>query len=103
MKNGGLRTGKRKRGVPEDMRGQEGQEGVGRDEVVTRATKGTDTKVGMMACSTAREHDEQGESEKRVVVKIFVHRWKHEQREQNRGVHRCTRTHTICNILVKLM
>ena len=52
MKNGGLRTGKRKRGVPEDMRGQEGQEGAGREEVVTRATKATDTKVRVMARST---------------------------------------------------
>ena len=34
---------------------------------------------------------------------IFVHRRKHEQREQNRGVHRCTRTCTICKILVKLI
>ena len=66
-KNGGLRTGKRKHGVPEDMRGQSGQEGAGRDEAVTRATKGTDTEVGVMARSTAREHDEQGESEKRVM------------------------------------
>ena len=35
-----------------------------------------------------------------VVVEIFVHRRKHEQREQNRGVHRCTCTHSICNILI---
>ena len=34
------------------------------------------------------------------VVEIFVHRQKHEQREQNRGVHRCTCTHSICNILI---
>ena len=34
------------------------------------------------------------------VVEIFVHRRKHEQREQNRGVHRCTCTHSICNILI---
>ena len=66
-KNGGLRAGKRKRGVPEDMRGQSSQEGASRDEAVTRATKGTDTEVGVMARSTAREHDEQGESEKRVM------------------------------------
>ena len=32
-----------------------------------RATKDTDTEVGVMACSTAREHDEQRESEKRVM------------------------------------
>ena len=67
MKNGGLRTGKRKHGVPEDMRGQSGQEGVGRDEAVTRATKGTDTKVGVTARSTAKEHDEHGENEKRMM------------------------------------
>ena len=35
-----------------------------------------------------------------AVVEIFVHRRKHEQREQNRGVHRCTCTHSSCNILV---
>ena len=34
-------------------------------------------------------------------MKIFVHRRKHERREQNRGMHRCTRTHFICKILIK--
>ena len=42
-------------------------------------------------------------AEEHAVVKIFVHRRKHEQREQTRGVHRCTRTRTICKILVILM
>ena len=68
VKNGGLRTGKRKRGVPEDMRGQLGQEGAGQDEAVTRATKGTDTKVGVMAHSTAREHGKQRKGGKHVMV-----------------------------------
>ena len=38
----GLHTGKRKRGVPEDMRGQPCQEGESRDEAVTRATEDND-------------------------------------------------------------
>ena len=54
------------------------------------------------------EREEACQAEKCVkrvtgVVKIFVHRRKHEQRERNRGVHRCTRTCTICKILIKLM
>ena len=32
-----------------------------------RATKDTDTEVGVMACSTVRKHGEQGESGKRVM------------------------------------
>ena len=49
-------------------RGKRGtKEGAGRDKAVTRATKDTDTEVGVMARSTAREHDEQGESGKRVM------------------------------------
>ena len=31
-----------------------------------------------------------------IVMKIFVHRRKHEQREQKGGVHRCTRTCITC-------
>ena len=36
-----------------------------------------------------------------VGMKIFVHRRKHERREQNWGVHRCTRTCFICKIPIK--
>ena len=39
-------------------------------------------------------------AEEHAVVKIFVHRRKHERREQNRGVHRCTRTCIIYKILI---
>ena len=61
-----LRTGKRKRDVPEDMRDQTCQEGARRGEAITRASKGTDTEVGMMVCSTPREHEKQRKGGKRA-------------------------------------
>ena len=63
----GLRTGKRKRDIPESMQVQAGQEGASRDEAVTRAAKDPDTEVGMTVGSTAREYDKQGRNEERVM------------------------------------
>ena len=71
-KNEGLRTVKRKHDIPEDVRGQPGREGVGQEEVVTRAARNTDTDVR----STAREHREQGRNEERVM-------WSHEGRKMS--------------------
>ena len=66
--NNGVHTGKRKRGgFPEGMRGHAGQKGASRGEAVTRASKDTDTEVGMMVCSTAREHGKQWKGGKRVM------------------------------------
>ena len=52
----GLRTGKRKHDILEDVRGQAGREDVGQDEAITRAVKNTNTDVRMEVRSTAREH-----------------------------------------------
>ena len=66
--NNGVHTGKRKRGgFPEGIQGQAGQEGASRGEAITRASRDTDTEVGMTIRSTTREHGEKGESEKRVM------------------------------------
>ena len=71
-KNKGLRAEKSKHDIPEDVRGQAGQEGTGQDEAVTRAAKdtkagNTDIDVGMEVRSTAREHREQGINEECVM------------------------------------
>ena len=62
--NKGLRTEKRKRGIPE---GQAGHEGASRDEAVPRAAKDPNTEVGMTVRSTAREHNKQGRNEEHVM------------------------------------
>ena len=72
VENGGSHIVKRKRGIPEDVWGQAGQEGVGQDEAVTRAVNDTeagdvDTDVGMEVRSTAREHGKQGRNKERVM------------------------------------
>ena len=66
--NNGVHTGKRKcGGFPEGMQGHVGQKGVSRGKVVMRASKDTDIEVGMMVCSTAREHDKQRKGGKCVM------------------------------------
>ena len=67
MEGKGLRTGKRKRGIPKSMQGQAGQEGANRDKAVTKATKDPDTEVGMMVRSTTSKHGKQGTNEDRVM------------------------------------
>ena len=52
--NNGLRAGKRKRDFPDDVRGQAGQED-------------TDTEVGVMVRSTAKEHGKRRKGEERVM------------------------------------
>ena len=66
MKNIGLRNGKRKHGVPEDMQGQSGQEGTGRDEAVTRSTKGTDTEVGEESYLSERVREEERNTKRAI-------------------------------------
>ena len=66
VKNGGLRTGKRKRGVPEDMRGQSGQEGAGRDKAETRATTGTDTEFGEERYLSERVREEERNTKRAI-------------------------------------
>ena len=67
MEDKGLRTGKRKRGIPESMQGQAGQEDANRDEAVTKAATDPDTEVGMTVCSTTREHGKQRENKERII------------------------------------
>ena len=53
--------------VDENLHDSGTKEGVGRDEAVMRAVKDTDTEVGVMARSTTRKHNEQGENRKCVM------------------------------------
>mgnify|MGYP007130497865 FL=1 len=81
MENEGIRSRKTKHDISDDVRGQAGQQGVGQDEVVTRATKDTvaedtATDVGVEVRSTAREHHEQGRNEERVM-------WSHEDQRMS--------------------
>ena len=63
----GVHTGKRKRGIPENVRGQAGQEDTNRNGAVTKAAKDPNTEVGMTVRSTTREHDKQRENKEREI------------------------------------
>ena len=67
MEDKGLRTEKRKRGIPKSLQNQTGQDSTNRDGVVTKAAKDPDTKVGMTVRSTAREHGKQRENKERII------------------------------------
>ena len=71
MEDKGLRTGKRKRGIPKSLQDQTGQESTNRDEAVTKAAKDPDTEVGMTVRSTTGEHGKQGENKECIIGSLM--------------------------------